>query len=383
MIAAAVTQPRIVAQRGMALVVTLIMVVVMLLVMASITYQQQLDFKRSSQALLADQVLLLALSGESWSRKILRDDARENQIDSHKDGWAQVIPVLPVEGGNLTGCLIDLQSRYNLNNLGAYTQASFESDLSSPAASQVGVYLNLLALLERESGDERAAVIVDWIDTDTAPVASGGAEDQDYSIETPARLAANHALVDLSELVAIRGYSAADLAAMRPYVTALRSPTDININTASRTVLRALMAGFDAYLVDAVIENRPYDTVNDFYNFAAAETGYMTVGELTQQVPPSLIGVSSKFFELNARVELAGTRMGLRSVLYRPESGEVRTLTRTFEYIPRLEIEDGQSDPVASPCHQPVQLRPPDGQPDASSLLVGRADQKSPASERL
>ncbi len=383
MIAAAVTQPRIVAQSGMALVVTLIMVVVMLLVMASITYQQQLDFKRSSQALLADQVLLLALSGESWSRKILRDDARENQIDSHKDGWAQVIPVLPVEGGSLTGCLIDLQSRYNLNNLGAYTQASFESDLSSPAASQVGVYLNLLALLERESGDERAAVIVDWIDTDTAPVASGGAEDQDYSIETPARLAANHALVDLSELVAIRGYSAADLAAMRPYVTALRSPTDININTASRTVLRALMAGFDAYLVDAVIENRPYDTVNDFYNFAAAETGYMTVGELTQQVPPSLIGVSSKFFELNARVELAGTQMGLRSVLYRPESGEVRTLTRTFEYIPRLETEDGQSDPVASPCHQPVQLRQPDGQPDASSLLVGRADQKSPASERL
>ena len=71
-------------QRGMALFVTLTMVVIILLVMGTISYQQQLDFKRSSQMLLSDQVVLLALSGESWAKKILLEDARDNQTVRRK-----------------------------------------------------------------------------------------------------------------------------------------------------------------------------------------------------------------------------------------------------------------------------------------------------------
>lgn len=342
-------------QRGMALFVTLIMVVIILSIMGTISYQQQLDFKRSSQVLLSDQVVLLALSGESWAKKILLEDARDNQTDSLNDDWAQALPVLPVEGGLLTGCLLDLNARFNLNNLGTYTPERLELDLSNLAGSQVDTYLNLLALLELDSSDERAAVIIDWIDSDDNVVVAGGAEDAEYSLEDTPRLAANNPLTDLSELVTIYGYSASDLSVLRPYVAVLASgsagqTTEININTASRNMLLSLVAGLDEYIVDAIIENRPFESEEDFYTFVADETGYLTVTELKQQLPVNLIGVVSNYFELNARVSIAGIDMGLRSILYRSGTTPVRTLARTFEYLPRLELDEDQVDPLISPC---------------------------------
>lgn len=337
-------------QRGMALVVIVIMTTVIMLIMGTVTYQQQLDFKRSSQILLSNQVVLLALSGESWAKKILLEDARDNQVDSLNDDWAQSLPVLPVEGGLLTGCVLDLNGRFNLNNLGSYTAQKLEADLSNLAGSHVDTYLNLLALLELDSADERASVVIDWIDSNDEPIAVGSAEDAEYSLEDPPRLAANSPLTDLSELVTINSYSAADLAIMRPYVAVLGNNTEINVNTADRNLLLALVTGQDEYIVDEIIENRPFDTKADFYTFVADQTGYLTVTELQQQLPQELIGVVSNYFELNARVSIAGIDMGLRSILYRNGVSQVRTLSRTFEYLPRLELEEGQVDPLLSPC---------------------------------
>lgn len=341
------------SQRGMALFVTLVMVVVILLIMAGIAYQQQLDFKRSSQVLISDQVVLLALSGESWAKKILRDDAEDNQSDSLEDDWAQTIPVMPVEGGWLTGCILDLQGRFNLNNLGQITPENFQQQLAEfENATQVQTYLYLLALLELDSTDERAAVIVDWVDVNDEPVAVGGAEDQDYSIEDPPRLAANAPISDLSELVTIKGYSAADLSVMRPYVAALGQNTKINVNTVSREVLLSLLSTYGEYVVDAVLEQRPFENLNEFYEVVDTESGFGDSSVARNRIPANLIDVRSNYFELNARVSLAGIEMGLRSVLYRGGPNEVRTVLRTFEYLPRLELQEGQADPMISACYQ-------------------------------
>jgi len=341
-------------QNGIALFVTMVMVTIMLLIMVSIAYQEQLDFKRSSQMLISDQVVLLALSGESWAKKLLKDD--EKDVDSLGDDWAQAIPVMPVEGGLLTGCIRDLNSRFNLNNfgyLGRPNSEAFADALNEPTSSHVDTYLNLLALLELDSSDERAARIVDWIDADDEPVAPGGAEDLDYSIEDPPRMAANFGLTDLSELVSIYGYSSADLLALKPYVSVMSSETAINVNTASRTLMLALMVNLDEYLVDTVIEGRPYETVEDFYERIAEESGYLEAAEVkSDYLPEALITVWSDYFELNAQVSMAGINMGLTSIFYRGQSSDdIQTISRTFTYIPQLSIEEGQVDPLVSPCY--------------------------------
>ncbi|MEQ9208915.1 MAG: type II secretion system minor pseudopilin GspK [Pseudomonadales bacterium] len=343
-------------QKGVALFVTLVMVTVMLLILATISYRHQLDFRRSSQVLITDQVVLLALSGESWIKKLLADD--DNDFDSLEDDWAQSIPALPVEGGWLTGCVMDLQGRFNLNNLGAYQQESFQNDLTSLNSSVADTYLNLLAILELDAFDERAAVIVDWIDADDELVYIGSAEDQDYSIGRTPRMAANAPIVSVSELVTIKGYSAADLSMLRPYITALPNRTEVNVNTASPTVLLALLPGLDQYIVDAIVENRPFEDQDFFYELVSDQTGSMTVEETRQQLPQGLIGVTTDYFELNARVSLAGMDMGLTSILYRRPDGEVMTLQRTFEYLPRIELMEGQTDPLALPCFQGEEMPP-------------------------
>lgn len=337
-------------QKGIALFVTLVMVTVMLLILATISYRHQLDFRRSSQVLITDQVVLLALSGESWIKKLLADD--DNDYDSLEDDWAQTIPALPVEGGWLTGCVVDLQGRYNLNNLGGYQQETFQDDLASLNSSDVDTYLNLLAILELNSFDDRAAVIVDWIDSDDELIYAGSAEDQDYSVEIPPRMAANAAIANISELVTIKGYSAADLSILRAFITALPRRTGVNVNTASPTILLALLPGLDQYVVDTVVANRPFENESSFYELVADEMGSMTVEETRQQIPPELITVTTDFFELNARVSLAGMDMGLTSILYRQPDGKVMTLERTFEYLPDVELLEGQTDPLGLPCFQ-------------------------------
>ncbi|MEQ8955778.1 MAG: type II secretion system minor pseudopilin GspK [Gammaproteobacteria bacterium] len=253
---------------------------------------------------------------------------------------------------------MDLQGRFNLNNLGAYQQESFQNDLTSLNSSVADTYLNLLAILELDAFDERAAVIVDWIDADDELVYIGSAEDQDYSIGRTPRMAANAPIVSVSELVTIKGYSAADLSMLRPYITALPNRTEVNVNTASPTVLLALLPGLDQYIVDAIVENRPFEDQDFFYELVSDQTGSMTVEETRQQLPQGLIGVTTDYFELNARVSLAGMDMGLTSILYRRPDGEVMTLQRTFEYLPRIELMEGQTDPLALPCFQGEEMPP-------------------------
>ncbi|MBC6427644.1 MAG: type II secretion system minor pseudopilin GspK [Cellvibrionales bacterium] len=347
-------------QSGMALLVTLIMITVMLAVLTSIAYRQALDFKRSSRALLADQILLLALSGESWSKKILLDDAADNSSDSLEDDWAQLIPALPVEGGQLSGCILDLHGRFNLNNLATYTAATFKRDLADEKTSNLELYLNLLALLELDYGEERAARVIDWLDADRQTVAPGSSEDDDYAALRPPRLAANQPFGQPSELVMVAGYNAADWAALHPHVTALptaagKGATRLNINTASRPVLRALFANvIDEYAIDTLMEERPFESIGEFYALAADQLGYLTEAELRQRLPSALFGTRSEYFALHAQVSLAGSEVALSARLHRT-GNQVKTLSRSFAYIPRLELLEGQADPLLSPCqnHRP------------------------------
>eukprot|EP00903_Cladosiphon_okamuranus_P004476 g4474.t1 len=159
--------------------------------------EHQLNAVRNSRALVAEQAILLALSAESWARSILRDDAADNNVDSFEDDWAQVIPVLPVEGGSMTGCIVDMQSKYNINNLGTINQEAYQQALADTGDDEVEIFLNILEYAGLDWTPERAAAVIDWIDADSDLIVSGSAEDAEYSLEDPARLSANARLTSV------------------------------------------------------------------------------------------------------------------------------------------------------------------------------------------
>lgn len=336
-------------QSGVALFVTIVMVTVILIVASTLAYRHELNSVRNSQAMVSEQAILLALSAESWAKSILLDDLANNNTDSLQDDWARVIPVLPVEGGTMTGCMVDMQSKYNLNNLGFLDQEDYENALNEPEDDLVEAYLGIREYIGLDAFPDHAAVIVDWIDADTDLIVTTSAEDSEYSLETPPRLTANAQLTSLSELVSVSGYSLVDVLALEDYVVALPAQTTINVNTAPIGVMQGLSTLIDGFVVEGLIENRPYDDTGAFYQALEDETG-MPQSQITQQLPTSLFGVSSNFFELRAQVQIGGENIALTSLFQRNGRNDIRTISRSLQFIPELILEDDDINPLRPLC---------------------------------
>jgi len=337
-------------QSGVALFVTIVMVTIILIVASTLAYRHELNAVRNSQAMVSEQAILLALSAESWAKSILLDDAANNDTDSLQDDWARVIPVLPVEGGTMTGCMVDMQSMYNLNNLGFLNQEDYQDALNNPEDDLVEAYLGIRDYIGLEALPDHAAVIIDWIDSDTDIIVSTSAEDAEYSLENPPRLAANAQLTSLSELVSVSGYSLADVVALEDFVVTLPAQTTVNVNTAPIGVMQGLSTLIDDFVVEQLIENRPYADAQEFYLVLENEIGFMTQTEIRQQLPASLFGVSSNFFELRAQVEIGGENIALTSLFQRLGENSIRTISRSFQFIPELVLEEDDLNPLRPLC---------------------------------
>lgn len=194
----------------------------------------------AQQSAMVDQAMLIssraqadlyARAGVDWARGVLYEDSRSaNTVDSLGEPWAQPIAALPVERALVSGALADEQGKFNLNNLAP----GGTRDNEAYAAFQ-----RLLAA--RGLPVELADAVLDWIDADADLAGSGGAEDAFYlSLRKPYR-AANAPMVQIEELYRVRGFDAAAVAKLRPYVTALPTATPVNANTAPEPVLRAML----------------------------------------------------------------------------------------------------------------------------------------------
>lgn len=338
-------------QKGFALLAVLVLAGLCMMLVTQITYRHQLEKSASSRSLIQDQTLLLALSAESWARRLLSDDAEDNQTDSLEDTWAQPLPVLPVEGGLLRGCIRDLQGRFNLNNLQNYTTESWNDELASLFSSDLDAYLNLLAILELDSSELRAAVITDWTDADTELLIGGSAEDAEYSLQTPSRLSANRSMISIEELAALPGYSDLDVLRLYPFVSTLPGRTPVNVNTASSELLSALSSVMDIFLVEEVLLERPFNSVDDFYSLVAQSTGYMSVAELRQQLPENMISVSSEYFELLTTVNLVDQEIRMRSLIHR-NGRSASVYSRDFQAVPVMISAADQGIVSTFDCYQ-------------------------------
>ena len=216
------------AQRGVA-VITAILIVAIAASVATLMLAQQSAMV--DQAMLISsraQADLYARAGIDWARGVLLQDSRA--VDSLDEAWAQPIAALPVERALVSGSITDEQGKFNLNNL------IRDNQRSNPDIFMFQALLRMQGL-----APELADAVVDWIDENSDLESSGGAEDAYYlSLAKPYR-AANAPMAQVEELYRVRGFDAATVAKLRPYVTALPQNTMVNVNTASQPVLRAVL----------------------------------------------------------------------------------------------------------------------------------------------
>lgn len=225
------------SQQGAALVTALLVVALITITVTAMTAKQQRSIQLSSNRQAQLQLKNLSSAGEKFAMAVLRRDHKEserNGSDSTDDFWAESLPPVPVDGATIEGCVVDLQGKFNLNNLG-----DDEDGLEFQTLQR------LLTALTIESS--KAEAIKDWIDADIDVTGANGAEDDFYTGQTPAYRAANGPMVSPSELLLVSGFRVIDEGGLDdydillPHITTLpTSGSLINVNTASSAVLASL-----------------------------------------------------------------------------------------------------------------------------------------------
>ena len=290
-------------QQGVAIVLAMGVVALATMTATAIMITQS-TWSRASE-LTADhvQAQVLIQAGVDWSRAVLGDDRRANDVDHLGEPWALRLPPMPVENGELAGYIEDQQGLFNLNNLVQGGKANL---------TQIAHFQRLLSALGLPT--LLAGALVDWIDADSERQPQGGAEDETYLALQPPYLAANRPLTDVEELALVVGFNDGVRARLRPFVSALPTFTAVNVNTASPEVLAAVVDGLGLDGARAVVAQRQ-------------RAYFRSVDEFVRQLPPGLIvptaniSVSSDYFKATLRVTIGGAQARGVALLARANTG--------------------------------------------------------------
>ena len=215
-------------ERGVAAITAILIVAVAASAATLMLAQQSAMIDQAMLITSRAQADLYARAGIDWARGVIQEDTRTSrQVDWLDEAWAQPIAALPVERALVSGAITDEQGKLNLNSL-----------VGDTAEASRLAFRRLLA--SQGLPGDLADAVVDWIDEDSDLSGAGGAEDAYYlSLRKPYR-ASNAPMAQVEELYRVRGFDAAAVAKLRPYVTALPQSTAVNANTAPEAVLQAM-----------------------------------------------------------------------------------------------------------------------------------------------
>ena len=318
---------RMARQRGVALIIALILVALATILASKLTFDGFLERRRAIGVLAAEQALHFGMGAEALAADVLAQDAQTSGSQTLLSApWAQPTQPLPItpeddpEGepiGTLQGELEDMQGRFNLNNL-ARLQTDGKQD-----PQPLEQFQRLLVSVGLEP--KWAGLARDWIDADDIPGSPDGAEDQIYTSQIPAYHTGNWPMMSPSELMNLAGFGADRYRKIAPYVTALPDANvKINICTAPSLVLESLSENLNGEYTPEVLANGRktgcFPDLNAFRNVV----GPKLLGKIN-----NLYDQKSQFFRLTTRVTLGTTEFTLYSLLVR-NGGKVTPLLRSF-----------------------------------------------------
>ncbi len=244
-------------QQGVALVMVLLIVAMATTIAAFMAQQQGFWQREMENGRDRAQARRIAEAGIDWARAVLADDAAVSPgVDTAKEMWAMKLPAIPVEGGEVQGTILDQQGLFNLNNL---------VNNGVVNAAYLAAFQRLLAALGLPQ--ELGGALADWMDANSE-TSSNGAEDEYYmNLPKPYRCA-NRPLSDVGELAWVKGFSAATINRLQPFVSVLpESNTAVNVNFAAPEVLVAMLPGLslqDARQFVTQIKTTPFRNLADF-----------------------------------------------------------------------------------------------------------------------
>ncbi len=301
-------------QRGVALITAIVLVAIAMVLAVHIQTRAALDQRRTIGLVAMDQGWHIALGAEAWAAEVLRDDAEDGNEDHLGEAWAQPLPPLPVDGGEVRGALEDMQGRFNLNNL--------LTDEGTASEVQIARFERLLTFV---GADPRwARIMADWLDTDTVPGFPDGAEDGTYLSQNPPYRSANGPVTTVYELMALPGMTLDEFQRIRGHVAALPVGTLINLCTAHAPLLAALIEGGTDFGDDKLLASNRKDGC-----FPTMADLQATLNADTFQALRPAISESSNWFRAVTAVRIGTSELTLYSLIERSSAGGSRTVLRS------------------------------------------------------
>lgn len=316
------------SESGAALIVALLVFALCTSVVVAMKSEFTRFYQRSANLFLSEQAHAYLRGAEDLaSLALLIDYDADKSLGQSRDDldeiWAQPSAPYPLdEGGWLAGELLDLQGRFNLNSLAA-APAGGEGAARFTAAQAQFIRL-LQALGEPPLGQQEAIQITraigDWLDRDSVPTPDGAEDDYYYAL-APAYRTANRPMASVSELRAVAYITPELYQALRPWVTVWpQEPGLLNVHTASAMLLRTINTDGDLSPLSeadglALAEQREatgFASVDEFLDNPVFDGKKDQMSKVK-----ALLGESSSYFLLDAKVEVADRNLRLYSVLER------------------------------------------------------------------
>ncbi|WP_425425012.1 type II secretion system minor pseudopilin GspK [Vibrio pacinii] len=319
-------------QRGVALIVVLLLLTVMVSIAASMTDRLFGQFRRATNQINYQQAYWYSIGAEALVKFGLEQSFQDSDTINLSQPWALEEQTYPLDYGTLTGRLVDKQACFNLNALaGQSVQAG-----SGTTPYLVDTFQHLLEELEVENyqAETIAQSLWEYVDSNTNVDSAAGAEDSLYESMSPAYLSANVLLADSSELRAVQQVSGEVMEKVAPMICALPvSDLRLNVNTIDVEHGALLAALFYPTLgVDAakqLLKDRPFDgwaSIDDFLN----ESALSTVPPDARDNIKGYLSVTSSYFELDAQLLVGESRIRLRSLLYSNNKETATVIRRRF-----------------------------------------------------
>src|SRR6185369_1279970 len=158
-------------QRGIALLVAIVMFAIATTVAAAITYNKAMAARRAAASFALEQALQAGMAAEALAAIALEDDGKNAKTSPDKD-WAQPFGPVEIEGTGvwIQAQLEDLTGRFNLNSIVALQGPPLNT--YKVDTHQYEVFQAILSALDIDL--RYADLLVDWIDPDSQPEPQGG-----------------------------------------------------------------------------------------------------------------------------------------------------------------------------------------------------------------
>ena len=319
------TSPRL-RQHGAALLTAMIIVTIVATLATGMVWQQWHSIEVEAAERERSQSHWILSGALDWARLILREDARDNSRNGNADhlGEPWAVPLaearlstfLAADKDNtddapdafLSGSITDAQSRYNLFNLVEQGKVA-PADLAilqrlcdivgvvPTVADQLGEAMKL-ASGQGSSGDTGSAASIDsTIDPPVAPVS----ED------------------DLAWL----GVDPSALEKLKPFVTLLPRRTAVNLNTAPKEVIAAVVKGSNLSTAASIVRTRERNPLKKLEDAVAVFGNGVKLEDIQ-----SSASVTSDFFEVYGALRLENRLFEERSLVERRANLQVVPVRR-------------------------------------------------------